>query len=262
MRNQGDEPRAKDLFIEAITDRLHLLDCAVDDRWKQMRLESLIARFLCSQLLPKHVLENLLMVPIASAPLWSAGWTGSMTHTRGKHQSRALVVFSSQLTHKALGVDLEQFHRFESCSHRLALRIATQGECLETIRFLNMHHPAREGHSSALLDQAVAILFSCKESIYKCLQPSIGGTIGFHEVVITPVRWIEPSHAVRARVLEFRAFARPNLARRLIKVADVLPNVWSTGVSVFARLSGGNDIISLAGVGREVSCLPEVLSLV
>jgi 4'-phosphopantetheinyl transferase EntD len=100
---------------------------------------------------------------------WPPGVIGSVSHT--DEWAVAAMALKGQTAAKALGVDLERIRILESDVINLIASPAEQKE-------LN-----GKGHKPS---QAIA-LFSLKESIYKCLRPSFGNFIDFHDVQVSQI---------------------------------------------------------------------------
>ncbi len=97
------------------------------------------------------------------APLWPPGFVGSITHTRGivaaavaKADSRA-----------GIGIDVEALIPEEKAVN-LASHILTDQEW---VRF--------QSDASFSVSELVSLVFSAKESVYKCLRPLTGKYFGF-----------------------------------------------------------------------------------
>lgn len=106
------------------------------------------------------------------APLWPAGWTGSLTHSR--HACAAAIAPAATL--RSLGIDLEDPARMK---RKLWPYILSTPElaALESL-------PEPEAHARA------AATFSAKEALYKVLAPLGGRVPGFREVEL---RWSAPA---------------------------------------------------------------------
>jgi 4'-phosphopantetheinyl transferase EntD len=97
-------------------------------------------------------------------PVWPAGIVGSISHA-GSHAAAA-VAWSRR--YRALGLDIEEAGDLEADA--LAL-VATEAE----VRAAALRAPG---------NLAGRLVFSAKESVFKCLFPLLGRFIGFHEVVL------------------------------------------------------------------------------
>jgi len=95
------------------------------------------------------------------APRWPAGWIGSISHGA----QYALAALASLAHVGGVGVDVEARGRLTAKMLRL---IMTPGEV---------------ARANGDLDRAL-VVFSAKESLYKALQPRVGGFIGFHDVEV------------------------------------------------------------------------------
>jgi 4'-phosphopantetheinyl transferase EntD len=98
------------------------------------------------------------------SPVWPEGLVGSLTHTDGF----CAVAVARDSTHRALGIDAEVAERVGS---ELFSRVLTPRE----LEFVNSFVPERQ--------QGVAtLLFSAKESFYKCQHPLTKRFLGFQDV--------------------------------------------------------------------------------
>ncbi len=98
------------------------------------------------------------------APVWPDGVVGSITHTQGF--ASAAVADAREL--RSVGVDSEELFTVER-ARRLASFFARPGE-LEAL-----------SRSGAFDEAAVAsVVFSVKESVFKCLHPFVRAFFGFH----------------------------------------------------------------------------------
>ena len=104
------------------------------------------------------------------APVWPSGFTGSITHT--DEFVWAAVARTADVS--SIGIDTE---------HIIApARAATV--------FNGIAWPSETAHARAAgLDrlEALTLVFSAKEAIYKCISRKVGRAIGFHDVRITGV---------------------------------------------------------------------------
>lgn len=98
------------------------------------------------------------------SPVWPAGVVGSLTHTDGF----CAVAVALVATHRSLGIDAEVDGRV---GHELFSRVLTPKE----LAFVSGFEPGQ--HSSL-----ATLLFSAKESFYKCQHPLTGRFLGFQEV--------------------------------------------------------------------------------
>ena len=98
--------------------------------------------------------------------IWPAGITGSVTHT--DEWAVAAVAVQAMSDARSLGIDLERIKPLEAGVLKL---IATENELAELL-----DTGKKRWHATAL--------FGLKESLYKCLRPSFGRFIEFHDVEI------------------------------------------------------------------------------
>lgn len=113
-------------------------------------------------------------------PLWPAGTTGSISHTAGY----ALAAAARSGPVRAIGVDIERWLDDEA-PELLGADLAAAGE-LEALA-------AQTGWADARL---LTLLFSAKESIYKCLFPQVRTFFGFEAAHLALV---EPTNAAEGR---------------------------------------------------------------
>ncbi len=101
------------------------------------------------------------------APLWPPGIVGSITHSTT--YAAAAVAESSRA--RGLGIDMETVSRV---SPAIAGKILTEPEkvCLQ-----NQPDPSAQ-------QRLLALYFSAKEAIYKCLHPLLQSRIGFEDALI------------------------------------------------------------------------------
>ncbi len=101
------------------------------------------------------------------APQWPSGLIGSISHS--DHYCAAAVARTSHLA--AIGIDVEEIARLRL---QIAPQILTSGEIETELQALPR---CRQ------LARAV-ILFSAKESLYKCLHPLTGARLSFHDAEV------------------------------------------------------------------------------
>ncbi len=123
-------------------------------------------------------------IPIVAGgpPGWPPGFTGSITHT--DTHAAAAVVRSGEI--RSLGIDLE------SLAHA-----ARTPELLATVATPREHAEVPGVAGVADVAHVAALLFSAKESVYKCLYPGTGRFLDFHEVelVLDPGGTFSVTHA-------------------------------------------------------------------
>ncbi|MDO8910164.1 MAG: 4'-phosphopantetheinyl transferase superfamily protein [Pseudohongiella sp.] len=103
-------------------------------------------------------------------PLWPAGFVGSITHTHG--YASAVVARRSKI--RALGLDSETWIGPGSAEN-VSRQILTRREAYTD----NLHL-----FESPL--QYLTVVFSAKESLFKCLFPLVNRFFDFHAAIITP----------------------------------------------------------------------------
>lgn len=116
-------------------------------------------------------------------PLWPAGTLGSIAHTKGY----ALAAVAATGAVRAIGVDVERWLD-DDAPHRIGADLAGSGELDALV--------AQSGWPAARL---LTVLFSAKESIYKCLFPDVGVYFGFEAA------WLERVEAVDGVAGRFQA---------------------------------------------------------
>lgn len=128
--------------------------------------------FKAGRLLAKKILENFNVncFPILQnndrTPIWPEGIVGSISHDH----KRCIVAVCANSDYKSVGVDVETNKRIKS---QLWNRICTDHELTE----INKMMPS-------LRQQFAAIIFSAKESFYKCQYPLTKQFVNFHDVEI------------------------------------------------------------------------------
>lgn len=121
-------------------------------------------------------------------PLWPAQVVGSITHTRGF----AAAAVGRRATYRGIGIDIERWMKPEAPG-TIGRRVAFGDELACAVEATGW--PAHE---------ALTLLFSAKESVYKALFPTVGRYFGFAEARVT----VEPD----SRGLGFRARLTSTLA--------------------------------------------------
>ena len=96
-------------------------------------------------------------------PIWPLGWVGSITHTQG--YTAAAVARSIHL--RGMGIDSEPIMSLDS-AQKTQHRILTQNEADRASTSIPFSNPI-----------FVTLVFSAKESIYKCLRPHVSDFFGF-----------------------------------------------------------------------------------
>ncbi len=106
----------------------------------------------------------------AGAPLWPQGFVGSITHT--DDFASAAVALTTDVV--ALGIDTERVMS-EPRAREVGRVIAWPVELV----------PARAAGLTRL--EALTLVFSAKESIFKCVHPRVGRMFAFHDVRLIDV---------------------------------------------------------------------------
>ena len=107
---------------------------------------------------------------VNGAPLWPEGVAGSLTHT--DDFVSAAVALSSDAA--AIGVDTE--------------RIVTLAQARDLARPVAWPSELAEARAAGCdRAEAFTLVFSAKESVFKCLHPAVGQFFGFHDVRIVHV---------------------------------------------------------------------------
>jgi len=103
-------------------------------------------------------------------PIWPPGFVGSISH--GATFAVAAVAHREAL--RGIGIDVERVLESSACAD-IRERVATA----EEYAVLHAAYPAlRE-------EERVTVLFSCKESLYKCLYPQVGNFFDFTDVRVS-----------------------------------------------------------------------------
>jgi 4'-phosphopantetheinyl transferase EntD len=144
------------------------------------------------------------------APEWPAGVVGTITHTQG--YAAAAVAHEDSL--RGIGLDLERWVR-PTAPANLGAHLARPGELARLV--------AESGWSEV---EALTLLFSAKESLYKCLYPEVRRYFGFHDATIATL----DTHA------------RTFVARLETPLTDALP----AGFTLTGRFERRDDAIATA----------------
>ncbi|PCH94404.1 MAG: hypothetical protein COB84_07625 [Rhodobacteraceae bacterium] len=102
------------------------------------------------------------------SPIWPQGFIGSISHTK----EIAIAVAASASNLKSIGIDIERRKRV---TDKLAQEICIASE----LDWLS-------GFSTDQSHDLATLIFSAKETIYKCLYPSVQHVFGFSAVTILP----------------------------------------------------------------------------
>jgi len=136
------------------------------------RLDFVAGRYCALKALEKSGVKNCRGIGVRTngAPDWPQGWTGSITHTDGF--ASAAVVRADSL--HGLGIDSERVMTRETADEVAGLSLLPS----EIQRWENQLQKALS------FESYVTLIFSAKESVYKCLNPIIGRFLEFHDVEI------------------------------------------------------------------------------
>lgn len=121
----------------------------------------------------------------AGAPLWPDGIVGSITHT--DDCASAAVAFATDAL--GIGIDTERWLS-ESQARAVGRLVAWPADLA----------PARDAGMTRL--EALTLVFSAKEAVFKCLHPRVNHAFGFHDVRLSRVDATAGTFTVRiARTL-------------------------------------------------------------
>jgi enterobactin synthetase component D len=104
------------------------------------------------------------------SPVWPEGFTGSITHTDDFVSAAAARTSDAA----AIGIDTERIISLER-AREVARSVAWASE---------LSHARQAGCDRS---EALTLVFSAKESIFKCLHAAVSGFFGFHDVRIVRV---------------------------------------------------------------------------
>lgn len=169
------------------------------------------------------------------APLWPAGWVGSLTHAT----ARGAVALARREHVRAVGIDLENPARMH---RRLWAHVLAPAE-LAAVTKVAANNAASEAHAEAAANARAAAVFSAKEAIYKALAPlhsALGlATPGFHDVTL---RWAGdadngtsfPGTDARTRAEGFTIAPGSGSASASPLLAELRGRVWPDGDDLLA----------------------------
>jgi 4'-phosphopantetheinyl transferase EntD len=114
-------------------------------------------------------------VPIGpdGSPVWPTGFTGSVTHS----STLAMAAVAKTSDYASIGIDCEEIMTDEAASQIAAIVLSEE----ERAKGLA---PESIGIDFASL---ITVVFSAKESIYKCLRPLAGNFFEFHDVHLVEI---------------------------------------------------------------------------
>ncbi|TSH83690.1 4'-phosphopantetheinyl transferase [Pantoea sp. paga] len=131
--------------------------------------EYFAGRYCCSVLLRQHRVHSPIVGASRGVPVWPAGWRGSLSHTR----SHAIAVLVKETSGLHPGVDIEK--------HNPTLLLNTSD------MFTSMEEQAFLRTLSLPYSQALLLVFSAKETLFKALWPEIKGFIDFSSSYLSEV---------------------------------------------------------------------------
>ncbi|MCX8044034.1 MAG: 4'-phosphopantetheinyl transferase superfamily protein [Desulfobacterota bacterium] len=137
---------------------------------EQRRFEFATGR-VCARMALKELGFDQTILPqkLDGTPLWPEQIVGSITHN---HVWCAAAVAPSRVT-RGIGIDLETIERMSPC---VARKIITDEEA-SLIKNVSIRDK----------QTMLCLIFSAKESVYKCLYSVYGKHIGFQDIVIMPL---------------------------------------------------------------------------
>lgn len=206
----------KNLFQEQTAGELGLTLPTVLNSAVQKRKAEFIAGRYCARLALAQLGGNVdapIGVGASRQPVWPEGFVGSITHTDG--YASAMVARCDKV--RAVGIDSEMWIEPGSLEDSCR-QILTTGE----IRPDNLH----------LFDSPLhylTLVFSAKESLFKCLFPLVNRFFDFHAAVVIP----QPSRSTTDG--EFR-----------FELLEDLNSEFRTGYSGHGRYSIGTDCVHTA----------------
>ncbi|QHM71771.1 4'-phosphopantetheinyl transferase family protein [Mixta intestinalis] len=130
--------------------------------------EYLAGRYCAAMLLQEAGVAASALPFSRSAPLWPAGWHGSISHT----DNRAIAVLAPAASHLSPGIDIEN-------ARPDMPEIATM--------FANAAERAVISASALADEQGLLALFSAKESLYKALWPQVQQFFGFDAAALIAI---------------------------------------------------------------------------
>lgn len=146
-------------------------ESALVEKSVQLRQNTFSSGRYCARELLKTLGQppNVLLRNADGSVAWPDGFTGSVSHTN--EWAVAGVAVQGLSDAKSLGIDLEGIRPI---GQTVLKHISTEKE-------------RQDLDKSTLQTWHVTALFGLKESVYKCLRPSFGSFIRFHDVEITDI---------------------------------------------------------------------------
>ena len=137
---------------------------------QKRRAEFTLGRICAHEALSRFGLESepILRNPETREPFWPDSVWGSITHSAGF----AAVAVGLKKEIKGVGIDLESFSRSVDFNIRRLVCVDSELEWLESL-------PTKQAN------RALRIIFSAKESIFKCLYPGTKTYLTFKDAAVT-----------------------------------------------------------------------------
>ena len=137
---------------------------------QKRRAEFTLGRICAHEALSRFGLESepILRNPETREPCWPDSVWGSITHSAGF----AAVAVGLKKDIKGVGIDLESFSRSVDFKIRRHVCVDSELEWLESL-------PTKQAN------RALRIIFSAKESIFKCIYPSIKTSLSIKDAAVT-----------------------------------------------------------------------------
>ena len=137
---------------------------------QKRRAEFTMGRICAHEALSRFGLESkpILRNPETREPLWPDSVWGSITHSAGF----AAVAVGLKKEIKGVGIDLESFSRSVNFNIRKHVCVDSELEWLESL-------PTKQAN------RALRIIFSAKESIFKCLYPGTKTYLSFKDAAVS-----------------------------------------------------------------------------
>lgn len=134
------------------------------------KLDFLAGRFCALKALEKSGVRGIPEIPIlpSRSPDWPDGWVGSITHTEGF----ASAAVASKNALRSLGIDSERIMSCETANEVARLTLLPSEIVYWEINLKSIIN----------FETYVTLVFSAKESVYKCLHPIMGEYIDFLDV--------------------------------------------------------------------------------
>ena len=134
------------------------------------RAEFILGRICAHGALSRFGLESepILRIPETKEPCWPDSIWGSITHSAGF----AAVAVGLKKEIKGVGIDLESFSRSVDFNIRRHVCVDSELEWLESL-------PTKQAN------RALRIIFSAKESIFKCIYPSTKKYLSFKDAAVS-----------------------------------------------------------------------------